>query len=335
MILAAGISSWTLTGIVRRYAVRSKLLDIPNPRSSHTLPTPRGGGLAIVITFAAALVLLGFARLVDIRTISVLLLSGGLISGVGLLDDRYSVSAGMRIAVQLVAALFFVFAIREVPDSVLADFGFRHHWTNTLLVVLALSWNTNLFNFMDGIDGIAGGEAMFIAGAGAYINFMQRGDLGLSAAMLCLCAASGGFLFWNLPTARIFLGDVGSGFFGLMLPMLGLVASQRSSIPVQVWVILGGLFAVDATITLLRRIARGDRWFEGHRLHCYQHLARCWNDHLRVTVLFGAINILWLFPWALYAASIPASATRCLIAALSPLAILSLLAGAGKQECIK
>jgi Fuc2NAc and GlcNAc transferase len=117
-----------------------------------------------------------------------------------------------------------------------------------------------------------------------------------------------------------------------MLPMLELAASERAAIPLQAWLILGGLFLVDATVTLLRRAVRGDRWYTAHRLHGYQHLARRWKRHLPVTLLVGAINLSWLLPWAWYAARTPAHATLSLAAALSPLVILALLAGSGRRE---
>ncbi len=331
-IIAAGISSLILTGLVRRYAAYRNMLDVPNARSAHVVPTPRGGGLGIVVTFSAALVLLALGRLLDVKMVALLLASGGAVAAAGFLDDRYSLSARVRFAVHLIAAGIFVALIGNVPDSWLLEFGFRYQWFGALCILLALIWSTNLFNFMDGIDGIAGSEAAFVAGAGAWINYSQDGDPGISAAMLCLCAASLGFLPWNWPAARIFMGDVGSGFLGLMLPMLGLAASERGAIPLQVWIILGGSFLVDATVTLSRRAIRGDRWFEAHRLHAYQRLARRWRSHLAVTVLFSAINLFWLLPWAWYAAKTPARATLCVGAALTPMLFFVLLAGAGNRE---
>ncbi len=321
-----------LTGIVCRHAARRKQLDFPNARSSHTLPTPRGGGLAIVVSFSMALMVLCLSRVLDLKTVCVLLASGGIVAVAGYLDDRYSLPAQVRFAAQMLAAALFVSALGGASAAALGEFGLRHPWLAALAVALTLVWSTNLFNFMDGIDGIAGSEAAFVAGAGAWLNSIQQGDYGLTAALLCLCAASVGFLVWNWPPARIFLGDVGSGFLGLMLLMLGVTATQRAAIPVQVWIILGGAFFVDATITLLRRAARGDRWFEAHRLHAYQHLARRWRGHLPVTVLIGAINVLWLLPWAWYAAAVPEHATSSTAAALLPLSLLALIAGAGMRE---
>jgi Fuc2NAc and GlcNAc transferase len=161
---------------------------------------------------------------------------------------------------------------------------------------------------------------------------MQQGDPGLTAAMICLSGASWGFLAWNWPPARIFMGDVGSGYLGLMLPMLGFAASQRAAIPLQVWLILGGVFLVDATATLFRRVLRGDRWFEAHRLHAYQHSARRCKGHLPVTVIVIALNLLWLLPWAVIAVRVPKLASMCVGAALMPLLIIALVAGAGRPE---
>ena len=329
--IGAGILSIILTGLVRRYATRRNMLDIPNARSSHKLPTPRGGGLGIVVTFSAALVLLAWSRLLDVESAVVLLTSGGIVAAAGFLDDRHSLPASVRICAHLAAGAIFLVFIGRAPESWLAEFGLGHQWLGALCLLLALIWSTNLFNFMDGIDGIAGSEAAFVTGAGAWIN-SQQGDPGVTTAMLCLCAASAGFLAWNWPPARIFMGDVGSGFLGLMVPMLDLTASARAPIPLQVWIILGGLFLADATVTLLRRAIRGDRWFEAHRLHAYQRLARRWKSHQRVTILFSAINLFWLLPWAWYAEQAPARATQNLVAALTPVLLFVWTAGAGKLE---
>jgi Fuc2NAc and GlcNAc transferase len=202
----------------------------------------------------------------------------------------------------------------------------------SLFGLLALIWSTNLFNFMDGIDGIAGSETVFVAGAAAYLNFAHGGDPGLTAAMLVLAAATLGFLVLNWPPARIFMGDVGSGFLGFSLAVLGLSASRHGATPIEVFMILSGVFLVDATVTLFSRIARGDRWLEAHRSHAYQNLARRWQAHRPVTILVIVINVLWLFPWACIAAAHPDKAMLCVLAALLPLIIIALAIGAGRTR---
>jgi glycosyltransferase WbpL len=320
------------TALMRRYAVHRNLLDVPNLRSSHASPTPRGGGVAIVIAFFVTALLLAFLGLMQAKTLSALLIGGGAMALVGYLDDRQHLSASVRFSVHLAAALFVVIMLGGIPESALARWGLHGIWIGGLLALLLLVWTTNLFNFMDGIDGIAGSEAVFLGAAGALLNWSHGGDPGLTAAMLCLAAASVGFLRWNWPPARIFMGDVGSGFLGFTLALLGLSANQLDTIPFEAWGILGGFFFVDATVTLLRRVVRGDQWFEAHRMHAYQQLARRWQAHLPVTLSVSAINVAWLLPWAWLATRTPAYGKCYLFVALTPLVLLVILTGAGRKE---
>jgi Fuc2NAc and GlcNAc transferase len=325
------VFAWYATGIVRRYALRNAILDIPNARSSHSAPTPRGGGLAIVAAFMSAVILLAATGSIQINVAFVMAAGGGAVAATGYLDDHKALPASVRICVHVIAATLAVFVVGGIAQQTLHHMGLQGIWAGSLLGLMAVTWSTNLFNFMDGIDGIAGSEAIFVAGAGALLNAKCGGDSGLTAAMLVLAAATLGFLIWNWPPARIFMGDVGSGFLGFALAVLGLAASRHSTAPIEVWAILGGVFLVDATVTLLRRIFRGDRWFEAHRLHAYQALASRWQGHLPVTVLVIGINVFWLFPWAWIAATYPARALWDVFAALAPLAIIALLAGAGRK----
>jgi Fuc2NAc and GlcNAc transferase len=161
---------------------------------------------------------------------------------------------------------------------------------------------------------------------------LLSGQAGISIAFLALAAAGLGFLAWNWPPAKIFMGDVGSGFLGFALASLGLFASQRSGVPLAVWMILNGIFLVDATVTLLRRMLRGERWLEPHRLHAYQHLSRRWKSHLRVTVSVVAINIIWLLPWAWFAATHPNAGIQSVLAAIGPIFLLAFIGRAGAKE---
>lgn len=328
--LLAFAFAWIATGLARRYALRHAIMDIPNVRSSHATPTPRGGGLAIALVFLGALVILVSSGQLQPRVGFALAAGGGVIAVTGYLDDRRALPASVRICVHLVAATLAVVVVGGITQSTLRHLGLHGVLLGGLLGLVALVWFTNLFNFMDGIDGIAGSEAVFVAGAGALFNWRFGGDGGLTIAMLVLAAATLGFLVWNWPPARIFMGDVGSGFLGFTLAALGLVASRHSAVPLEVWAILSGVFFVDATVTLLRRMARGDRWFEAHRLHAYQTLASRWQAHLPVTVLVIAINVLWLFPWAWIAAVHPDQAMLCVLGSWAPLVIAALLVGAGR-----
>jgi Fuc2NAc and GlcNAc transferase len=320
------------TGAMRRYALRKNLIDVPNVRSSHVSPTPRGGGVAIVAAFFASILLLTRLGLIDTAILPALFIGGSALALIGFLDDCWHLPASVRLGVHVAAALLVVIMLGGVPESALANWGLHGVWVGSLIGLLALVWVTNLFNFMDGIDGIAGSEAVFVSGAGALLNWVQGGAPGLTAAMLCLAAASLGFLRWNWPPARIFMGDAGSGFLGFTLVVFALAVIQRGTMPFEVWPILGGFFLVDATITLLRRIVRGDRWFEAHRMHAYQWLARRWKAHLPVTLSVSVLNLAWLLPWAWLAARMPYYARYFLVAALAPLIVLVIVIGAGRRE---
>jgi len=320
------------TGFMRRYALQRNLIDVPNARSSHASPTPRAGGVAIVFAFFVAALLLTFLGLLDRRLSGALLVGGGAMALVGFLDDRRPLRASLRFGVHLVAAIWAVALLGGISETALANWGLHGLWTGRLFAVLTLVWATNLFNFMDGLDGLAGGEAVFVSGAGAWLNWHEGGAPGLTAAMACLAATCLGFLRWNWPPARIFMGDVGSGFLGFSLAVLGLAASQKGVLPIEIWAILGAVFLVDATVTLVRRLASGERWFEAHRTHAYQNLARRWKAHLPVTIMVMLVDIFWLLPLAILTAHFPAYAQSILAVATLPLIALVIVFGAGTVE---
>jgi Fuc2NAc and GlcNAc transferase len=327
------LAAWVLTGVVRRHAIRNAMIDIPNSRSSHAIPIARGGGLAIVLVYLAALLLLRLAGMLDTATVAALGGGGMLIATVGYLDDRKALPASVRFAVHVaVGAVWVIAFLGGFADAWLRSFGLHGVLVGSALAIFAIAWMTNLFNFMDGIDGIAASEAIFIACAGAFIGWQHGAEIGLTLAMLALAGATAGFLIWNWPPAKIFMGDVGSGFLGFTLAALGIAASARGRIPIEVCVILGGVFLVDASFTLLRRMLRGDRWYEAHRAHAYQRLARRWNAHLPVTAAVIVVDVIWLLPWAWAAAAHRDQAPLFTALALAPLIVAALVCGAGRRE---
>jgi Fuc2NAc and GlcNAc transferase len=185
---------------------------------------------------------------------------------------------------------------------------------------------------MDGIDGIAASEAIFVAVAGTLLtsSFVQDADVGFAA--LLFAAACGGFLLWNWPPASIFLGDVGSGYMGYVIAVLALSASRDNPVALWVWLILGGVFFVDATVTLVRRLLRGERVYQAHRSHAYQWLARRWSSHRKVSLAVLMLNVVWLLPWAVLAETFPSYAAVSVLAAFAPLALLAIVIGAGHSE---
>ena len=326
----AFVTTVVLTGLVRRYALARQLLDIPNERSSHTVSTPRGGGLAMVASFALVLVAQVLFGGLEQRLATAVLPAALIVAAVGFLDDHNDVSVRGRILVHLLAVAWAVYWLGEVALVPLPQHLLALGWPGRLLAVLAVVWFLNLFNFMDGIDGIAAAEAAFVAFGGAWLALMS-GLQDLAFALLVLGAAALGFLAWNWYPAKIFMGDVGSGFLGAALGIFGYAAVVANGALLWPWVILVGIFVTDASITLARRFLRGDRWYEAHCSHAYQRAARRWG-HLRVTSGVLLIDLAWLLPMALLAAALPQMGLLIAAAAYVPVVVLALRLGAGAAE---
>lgn len=320
------------TGWIRIVAIKKGLMDLPTGRSSHVKPTPRGGGLAVVASFLLVVIWAGVSGAWNREVLIALSVGGGSVAFVGFMDDRRSLPASLRFCVHFLSASWVVGTLGRIPSIDLDAFGAYAVWLERLFILTGIVWATNLFNFMDGIDGIAGSEAVFFAAAGGGLNWILGGDVSVTLALFSLAAACSGFLLWNWPPAKIFMGDVGSSFLGFILASIALIACKSGKISIEPWIILGGSFFTDASVTLIRRMIRGDRWSEAHRMHAYQRLARLWQGHRPVTLLFAIINIFWLLPWASFAAIRPEYGIRCLVVSLLPLVVVAIVAGAGRVE---
>lgn len=204
-------------------------------------------------------------------------------------------------------------------------------WFGAIVAAFYLVWLLNLYNFMDGIDGIASVEAI-CACLGACLLYWLGGFEQLLMLPLLLAMAVAGFLYWNFPPARIFMGDAGSGFLGIALGVLSLQAAWVSSQLFWCWLILLGVFIVDATYTLIRRLSRGDKIYEAHRSHAYQFASRLYGKHLPVTVAVGALNLFWLLPVALGVMLLGLDGVLGVIIAYVPLVILAVRYRAGALE---
>ncbi len=321
------VASFLLTGAIRRYARRGGLLDVPVARSLHGHATPVGGGVAIAslfLAYAAACVWRG-----DIAPHAGLALAGGaLVALVGLLDDLWKLPLSRRLAAQFAAAVWAVWWLGGAPPVDFFFFALGESPLLDALAVLALVWLLNLYNFMDGIDGLAATELVFVNALGFMIAvFVDDAALGLLSAGLG--AAALGFLVWNWAPARIFMGDAGSNFIGFSLGALALLSMRHGGATVWTWLLLLGVFVSDATVTLLRRIVRGDRWLEGHCCHAYQHAVERLGGHSRVTLAVLALNCCWLAPLAWWTVLRPQWGMPLALAGLTPLVVLALRLGAG------
>ena len=323
--------SWVLTLVLHRYALAKSLMDIPNERSSHSIPTPRGGGVAIVIAFSLALPALFALELLSASAMYALSGSGLLVAVVGFADDHGHIAARWRLLGHFAAAVWALFWLNGLPPVEFLGHIFDLGWVGNALGALYLVWMLNLYNFMDGVDGLASAEAITVC-LGMSLVYWFSGNSELIWAPLILSAAVTGFLLWNFPPARIFMGDAGSGFLGVVLAGLALLAAWFKPELFWSWLILLGAFIVDATWTLLRRLLNGEKVHQAHRSHAYQNAALYYASHLRVTGAVIAINLLWLTPISILVGVSAVSGIIGLLVAYVPLILLAIRwkAGSGK-----
>ena len=326
LALAAAVTRGMLT-----LARSHDLIDVPNERSSHAVPTPRGGGIGIVLASLAGWIALALLGHLQMRLLIALAGGGLLVAVCGFVDDRYQLSARLRLLVHFGAALWALIWLGGLPALQIGSYTVSFGPFSYVLGAVGIVWTINLFNFMDGIDGIAASEAAFIAAAGAVLASWAGSAVELPAVALLFAAACSGFLILNWPPARIFMGDVGSGYLGYVVAVIAVAAARQSPVALFIWAILGGVFLVDATVTLVRRGMGGERLEQAHRSHAYQHLARRWGGHRPVVVAMLVLNIAWLLPCAAFALRNPDLASATTVVALLPLIVLAVVAGSGRK----
>jgi Fuc2NAc and GlcNAc transferase len=331
LVVLTACASWLLTGLLRRYALAKSLLDIPNERSSHSVPTPRGGGVAIVISFLAGL------ALVDDVPASVLVAlfgAGAWVALVGFLDDHGHIAARWRLMAHFFAAAWALAWLGGMPAVPVNGTALDLGWAGHVLGAIYLVWLLNLYNFMDGIDGIAGIEALTVCLGAVVVYTLAVPGVSPSIAPLAwlLAAAVLGFFVWNYPPAKIFMGDAGSGFLGLMVGLLSIQAAWTEPRLFWCWVILLGVFVVDATVTLMRRIMRGDKFYQAHRSHAYQYASRKFGAHRPVSLAVGVVNLVWLLPLAVLVGLERLGGVMGVMIAYVPLLLLAIAYKAGASE---
>jgi len=268
-----------------RLAHKTGVKDIPNERSSHSVPTPKMGGIAMVA--AAVLSFTGWVILASGEMFWVRVVWAGPVfavamSGLGLWDDLSGLSSLFRFSIQITGSMAILLVLAtKVPSFQLA--GYSVHpaiWVPFAAVWVV--WMLNLYNFMDGIDGLAGGEAA-VAASFFFLVFAYYGESGWAAANLFIAAASMGFLVHNWPPATVFMGDAGSVFLGGFFGMQTVAASLVTPIPFVVLALPFSNFILDTSVTLLLRIRRGEKWYTAHRSHYYQRMTDLGWSHARVT----------------------------------------------------
>ena len=347
--LLAFFLSCFLTYLIRQYALKKSLLDLPNARSSHSQPTPRGGGLAIVLTFFLTLLLLQFTGLIELqnRSAIAILLSSFVIAGIGFCDDHQHIPARWRLLVHLIATASALIFLPHLPTLPLFGFELDFGYLGVLFYTLAIVWLLNLYNFMDGIDGIASTEFISVTLNATLLVWLEN-QIDWLAPLWLIAAATAGFLVWNWASAKIFMGDVGSGFLGFFLGIFVIFTASNSALNLWSWLILLAVFISDASFTLLKRFLTKQVWYEAHCSHTYQRYAkqviaqlsqqgltpqtaRC-QAHRRINFIVLFINSGWLLPLAALAMHYPDAGLLISVIAIAPLLFLAQHFKAGQPE---
>jgi UDP-N-acetylmuramyl pentapeptide phosphotransferase/UDP-N-acetylglucosamine-1-phosphate transferase len=275
--------SFGLTYLIRVFAIKKAILDIPNDRSSHSVPTPRGGGIAIAISWLIGLCILFFTGKIE-DDLFYALLSGLPLAIIGFIDDVVSLNPGIRFLVQVLSATLAIFFLHGMHFVDIWIWHFNHIIPLSCLAFVAIIWFTNLFNFLDGIDGYISTEVIFIG----LVLFIITGNV----IGLILLASVLGFLFWNWQKAKIFMGDVGSTLLGFNVAVLLIYFNNLNSMSIYVGLILTSVFWFDATVTLFRRFKNKEHLSVAHRKHAFQRIVQAGFSHQKTVLYALGLNII-------------------------------------------
>jgi Fuc2NAc and GlcNAc transferase len=259
------------------------MVSVPNERSLHNIPTPNGGGLAIVITWYAGITIFYLNGIID-QVLFYSLLSGILLAIVSLIDDMVGLRPYIRLIIHFISAIIAFALLHGLRSLIIPDIEINYQYIIYPLTIIGMVWFINLFNFMDGVDGFASIEAIIICAVLFVFSW------NLSTVLLIVCIS--GFLCWNWPRAKIFMGDVGSTQLGFILVVFGIYFHNTLEFSILNWIMLASPFWFDATLTLFRRWRNGEKLSQGHRKHVYQRTVQMGFSHERVNYFLILINLI-------------------------------------------
>lgn len=283
LYLSLFIFSFVLTYLLKIYMLKKSLVDVPNERSSHVVPIPHGGGIAIAVTWFIGISYLFYIGDIE-SSLYYAFLCGGVISVVSYLDDLYKLSVKLRLIVQLIVSIFGLYFLGGLERIDLFFFSVENPILTNLFALLMTMWFINLYNFLDGIDGYAGSESLFLGLAG-FVLFHDSYFLVLVVSVL-------GFLVWNWEKAKIFMGDAGSTLLGYNIAIFTIYYANQETTNLWVWITLFGVFWFDATVTLYKRYKNGERLSQAHNKHAYQRMVQSGWSHSKVVVSVMAVNLV-------------------------------------------
>ncbi len=279
------ILSFFLTYFIKNYYIKNAILEKVNERSSHTVPTPHGGGIAIAVTWFVGIIYLELTSQIESNLFYALMV-GSIISIVSFFDDIYELSPKIRLVAQTIVAFGGLFFLGGFNSLEFGLFNIENQIITNIFAFLLIIWFINLYNFLDGINGYAGSEALFLSVAG-FMLFGGEHFVVLAVAVL-------GFLYWNFGNAKIFMGDVGSTLLGYNVAIFTIYYTNQNATNLWVWIILFGVFWFDATWTLLQRKLNHEKLSQAHKKHAYQRLTQAGWSHFKVTNYAIILNIALL-----------------------------------------
>ncbi len=289
--------SFYITSYVRNYSLRNNVIDVPNERSSHVVPTPTGGGVAISLSIILSVFVFG-GDWIAYPSISLALGIGVIVIGiVGWIDIHKEVAVLTRAIIYLLVSITALILLGGMSEL---SFGLYHlgpGWLASLLAIIGITWLVNLYNFMDGTDGLAAVQALSTGLYGTVV-FMSSDQIAASVICLTVFFSTLGFLVWNWAPAKIFMGDVGSCSIGFTFGVLAVYGEISGSVPVIIWLILLSIFISDASMTLMKRILSGETWYRAHNTHAYQRLVQLGMGHGRLAMYTLCANIFVIGPLA-------------------------------------
>ncbi|RPH34417.1 MAG: glycosyltransferase family 4 protein [Bacteroidales bacterium] len=283
LVVFSGVISYLLTFLTRNIALRHRIIDIPNERSLHEVPTPRVGGVAIVISWYLGISVLFWLNAIESK-LYFALLSGILLAIVSLVDDVIEIKPAVRLFIHFITATGAFIFLGNLRPLIIPSIEINYPLLIYPFAIVGMVWFINLFNFMDGVDGFASIEAIVIS----IILFYFSGNI----INVLLIACVGGFLFWNWPKAKIFMGDIGSTQLGFILIVLGIYFHNSYKFSILNWIMLSSPFWFDATFTLYRRWRNREKLSQAHRKHAYQRIVLAGFSHLKVDIYLIVINLI-------------------------------------------
>ena len=315
------------TKLYFEHAKKIKLVDTPNARSSHTTVTPNGGGIIFFLVYLIALSSLYTLGFVEASFWLTIIIGGSLVAITGFIDDVKNLSATTRLLIQFLAVSWGIFNIGSIQIS-----GLAHSILfEALITFLGIIWIINFYNFLDGIDGYAGHQTLFICFAIGLLAYLHS-DFGMIYTLAAFFACILGFLIWNHYPAKVFMGDAGSNFIGYVIGILLVFTVSNGLVSIPQWLILLSLFWVDGTVALTRRVIKKQRFWEAHCTHAYQHLAKRYSRHDKVCRLQFIVNYFWLCPLCLLCSQFPKFEVMITFIALAPIFGMVMVLGSGVER---